>query len=211
MSYDAFATTFSNSRKNLKWPELEYIIDNIQKNRYTSILDVGCGNGRFFTEINNSKLIIQNYLGIDSSRGMIDEARTLHPDNRFEVCSMSDMLYLEPWVLSFDAILFLASFHHLASTEERIQVLRDTKKLLTKKGRIYMTNWNLRDQERYDESHRGDGDYDIKIGQYSRYYHAFSIHELEELFIQAGFTLVENRIFEWGRNFVSILEIKKES
>ena len=50
MSYDAFAITFSNSRKNLHWLELEYIIEDIKDNEYRSILDVGCGNGRFLKE-----------------------------------------------------------------------------------------------------------------------------------------------------------------
>jgi predicted TPR repeat methyltransferase len=50
MSYDAFAETFSNSRKNLHWPELEYIIADMQAQNYASILDIGCGNGRFLEE-----------------------------------------------------------------------------------------------------------------------------------------------------------------
>jgi SAM-dependent methyltransferase len=155
MSYDAFATTFSNSRKNLHWPELEYIIADMKQQGYMSVLDVGCGNGRFLTEINNSKLIIQNYFGIDTSDGMIREARKLHPDHQFEVCSMLDLSTFQHFNIStFHGLLFLASFHHLATREERIQVMQDSKKLLTPNGRIYMTNWNLRDQERYEASHR---------------------------------------------------------
>jgi hypothetical protein len=83
---------------------------------------------------------------------------------------------------SFEAILFLASFHHLESEIERIQVLLDIRKLLSPTGRIYMTNWNLREQTRYEKSHRGNGDFDIKIGEYSRYYHGFTMTELEQLF-----------------------------
>lgn len=55
---------------------------------------------------------------------------------------------------SFDAIVFLASFHHLKTQEERIQVLKNAKKLLNPNGRIYMTNWNLREQPKYEKSHR---------------------------------------------------------
>ena len=29
MSYDAYATTFSNSRRNLQWPELDAIIEDM--------------------------------------------------------------------------------------------------------------------------------------------------------------------------------------
>ncbi len=150
MSYDAFATTFSNSRKNLHWPELEYFLADMKKNRYASILDIGCGNGRFLEEAKKSGFMPQEYIGIDSSSGMINEARKLHPDSHFEVIGMQDTSTIQE---SFDALLFLASFHHLASLEERMQVLKDSKKLLNPNGRIYMTNWNLRDQEKYTKSH----------------------------------------------------------
>jgi hypothetical protein len=79
------------------------------------------------------------------------------------------------------------------------------KKLLAPHGRVYMTNWNLRDQEKYIKSHRWDGDYDIKIGEYSRYYHGFTLSELEELFAQAGYSVFENRVWEGGRNMVSVI------
>jgi SAM-dependent methyltransferase len=107
---------------------------------------------------------------------------------------------------SFDAILFLASFHHLENEKERIQVLQNVKNLLTPTGRIYMTNWNLREQARYEKSHCGNGDFDIKIGEYSRYYHGFTMTELEQIFRETGYRVIENRIFEGGRNFLSILQ-----
>jgi len=51
INYDAYATTFSNSRKNLKWPELDAIIEDMRQCGYTSVLDVGCGNGRLIERL----------------------------------------------------------------------------------------------------------------------------------------------------------------
>jgi 2-polyprenyl-3-methyl-5-hydroxy-6-metoxy-1,4-benzoquinol methylase len=82
---------------------------------------------------------------------MIGEAKKLHPENQFEIIGMQDIGKIDR---SFDALLFLASFHHLESVAERLQVLRDSQKLLTPGGRIYMTNWSLRDQAKYKTSHR---------------------------------------------------------
>jgi predicted TPR repeat methyltransferase len=79
MNYDSFATTFSNSRKNLHWPELSAIIESMKKNGVKSVLDIGCGNGRFLEEARDGKLEMENYLGIDNSEQMIEEARRLHP------------------------------------------------------------------------------------------------------------------------------------
>lgn len=204
MSYDNFATTFSNSRKNHPWPELEYIIEDLKQNEYSSVLDIGCGNGRFLEESLKMNYRPIKYLGIDESEWMIREARKLNPSNQFQVIWMQDMKIIEQ---SFDVLLFLASFHHLETREERIRVLESTKKLLTQKSRIYMTNWNLLDQERYQKNHRWNGEFDIKIGEFSRYYHGFTLTELSDLFEEAGYSTFENRIFDGGRNIISILSL----
>ncbi len=228
MSYDNFAETFSNSRKNLHWPELDSIILDIRNQGYSSVLDIGCGNGRFIEQltVDNGQWIVENwqliidseqwtmwekfqYLGIDSSEWMIIEARKLHPEYQFEVIDMKNLPSIVNFPLStfhWDALLFLASFHHLESREERLQVLKDARKLLTPWGRIYMTNWNLREIEKYEKSHHWNGDYTIKIGEFSRYYHGFTVEELAWLFEEAGYRIIENRVWEGGRNIVSILE-----
>lgn len=68
-----------------------------------------------------------------------------------------------------------------------------------------MTNWNLRGQVRYEKSHQGNGDYQIKIGEYTRYYYGFILEELSSLFSESGYEIREHRIFEGGRNIVSII------
>ena len=211
VDYDQFAHTFSKSRKDHPWPELDYIIHDIKKQWYLSVLDIGCGNGRLLEELEkeDSRLQITDrkprYLGIDNSIGMVEEARRLHPEYQFELCEMIEILDSRFPIWEYDAIIFLASFHHLETREARIQVLSDVRSLLTSWGRIYMTNWNLRDQPKYEKSHRWDGDYDIKIGSYSRYYHGFSVEELGELFLETGYEIALNRVWEGGRKIVSIL------
>lgn len=70
-----------------------------------------------------------------------------------------------------------------------------------------MTNWNLLEQPRYEKNHRGNGDFDIKIGEYTRYYHSFQIEELEALFKRTGFQIQENSIFEGGKNIFSVVTL----
>ena len=50
--YDAFSQTFAASRKGKKWREIDSILDNIG-GRFAvdakfSLLDIGCGSGRFY-------------------------------------------------------------------------------------------------------------------------------------------------------------------
>jgi tRNA (uracil-5-)-methyltransferase TRM9 len=209
MSYDNFATTFSNSRKNHPWPELDVIIEDIHSEWYTSVLDIGCGNGRFLenyeSRVSSHEFL---YLGLDSSEWMIAEARKIHPEFDFAVCPM-ELISTHPSILlsRYSAIIFLASFHHLETRESRIQTLEEAKKLLAPNGSIYMTNWNLRDQPRYETSHRGNGDYDIKIGEFSRYYHGFTLEELAWLFTETGYHIITHELSPSGRNIYSKLQL----
>lgn len=91
MSYDPFAKTFSESRKNHPWPELTAIIADMQKTGIISILDIGCGNGRFLEEAEKLGYPVGKYLGTDNSASMIEEAQKLHTGYNFEVCDMTDI------------------------------------------------------------------------------------------------------------------------
>jgi tRNA (uracil-5-)-methyltransferase TRM9 len=204
MSYDPFAQTFSESRKDHPWPELTAVIADMQASGIVSILDIGCGNGRFLEEAEKLGYNPERYLGTDNSAGMIGEARKLHPDHSFTVCDMVSIGILEEQYGTYDALLFLASYHHLTSREDRIETLKQAKKLLTPGGKIYMTNWNLLEQPRYAKSHLGNGEFSIKIGEYSRYYHGFTLTELQELLEEGGLQIIENRVFEGERNIFSI-------
>jgi hypothetical protein len=93
----------------------------------------------------------------------------------------------------FDVIFFIASFHHLSTREERISVLQQAKTLLSKTGKILMTNWNLLDftQKKYQSSKiadypDGSADFLIKIGAHKRFYHAFSEAEYISLAEEAN-------------------------
>ena len=54
--------------------------------------------------------------------------------------------------------------------------------------------------------HRGNHDFDIKIGANSRYYHGFTLEELDVLFKKTDVQVIENRIFEGERNIVSVIK-----
>jgi len=152
MSYDAFASTFSQSRKNLRWGELEYFVECIKKysqDEKISILDIGCGNGRFLDTLESAFPPLSSerrgvggeadkgsgvrghysYFGIDASIGMIEEAQKLHPNHTFKVLDMNHLEKLSSGE-KYQFIVFIASFHHLQTPEERKEVLGKAKKLL---------------------------------------------------------------------------------
>jgi len=83
-----------------------------------------------------------------------------------------------------------------------------------------MTHWALeseKNREKYRDSYilesqnkYGSKDFSIKFGKHQRYYHSFSLQELEVLSQQSGLSLRENREFETGNNLISIFQEKKQ-
>jgi len=216
IDYNLFAQTFSDSRKNMKWEEIEYFLFFLEWKNDLSILDVWCGNARFLSVLKEKKIKFINYLWVDLSKNLLFEAKKIHPKDEFLELDMLDLDKIKD--KKFDYIFFIASFHHLDNFEKRQEVLRQVYNLLKKWWFVFMTNWALNSELnfiKYKNSIIKNStnefwslDYNIKIWEYERYYHCFSLKELESLFIENNFEIIENREFENKRNFVSIIQKK---
>ena len=216
VDYNNFAKTFSKSRKNMKWLEMEYFLEKLDFSDSTKILDIGCGNGRFLWElitIFSENIHNKNYTWVDLSSWLLEEAKKDYSDFMFHELNMLDIDSLED---TYTDIFFFASFHHLQNIEDRVEVLKKVYQKLEIGWKIYMTNWALNSElnkKRYNsaiiewsKNRYGSLDYNIKIWEYDRYYHCFSLEELEYLFTEAWFIIKENKLYENNRNFISIIE-----
>lgn len=202
--YDKFAVTFAKSRKNLKWPEIDFFMEHLNSFNNPIVLDVWCWSGRLVDYL-NSQLSNYRYLWIDSSAAMLEEAMFKY--ELLEFLNL-DMLELSKIDKKFDYIFLIASFHHLNSVEQRISVLKHLKRMLNNNWLIFMTNWNLLSEdnfEKYQTMYLWNSNFDIKIWEHKRYYHAFSVSELDILFNESNLDVVINKVFCWWRNIISIL------
>ncbi len=112
----------------------------------------------------------------------------------------------------FEALFFIASFHHLETSEERLNVLKEAKKILLPGGKIYMTNWHLLSEQnqKYLSSKIAEYpdesvDFSIKIGKHGRFYHSFSLSEYQKLAQESGLQIEQCEFGE--RNSVLILSL----
>ena len=216
VDYNNFAKTFAKSRKNMKWLEMEYFLEKLNFTNDTKILDVGCGNWRFLWELLNKfweKINKNNYIWADLSSGLLEEAIKDYPDFDFQELNMLDLDKLK-W--EYSDIFFYASFHHLQNINDRKLVLKKAFDLLEEWWKIYMTNWALNsdlNKKRYNDAQIPDSqnkywsiDFNIKLAGNDRYYHCFSLEELKILSEEVWLRVLENRLFENDRNFITILE-----
>jgi len=134
-TYDAIGKEFSASRQYI-WPDLKPFLDKVKPN--SSVLDVGCGNGRLLLGL--PKAI--NYTGLDISRGLLNEAERVHPNNKF---METDITKDQVWkhLPQYDYIFCIAVVHHLPTFKNQLFVLKQIKKHLNLNGKILITAWNL--------------------------------------------------------------------
>ncbi|MDP5039016.1 MAG: methyltransferase domain-containing protein, partial [Candidatus Gracilibacteria bacterium] len=179
-----------------------------------NILDIGCGSARLLEQINSIGNYNLEYSGVDNSIGMLQEARKNYPNCEF---IHSDMINIST-NNKYNIITFIASFHHLNTLKDREDCLSNIYKIIENDGYIFMTNWALNSKindEKYRDSiidnsknQFGSTDYIIKFGEYDRYYHCFDLKEIEYLSNKTGFKIIENKLFENNKNFITILQKK---
>lgn len=135
--------------------------DDKDKTAPTTLLDLGCGNGRLtgFLAINlnpkighkktrkNTKYINSpdnqanlNYIGIDSSKTLLKIAQKQYPQHKF---MQGDLLNIPLKDKSVDIICCIRSFHHLPSHELQIKALQEMHRVLKSDGLLIITVWNL--------------------------------------------------------------------
>lgn len=140
--YDLIVEDFSRTRKEI-WPELNFLFENYLMSG-EKVLDLGCGNGRWFKLFQEKGV---DYFGVDNSEKLIEVAKKLYPQARFQVNNILNLPFPDDF---FDKIYNIAVLHHLPSDEFRIQSLAEIKRILKPKGQLILTVWKFHQlKERY--------------------------------------------------------------
>ena len=213
VDYNNFAKTFSNSRKSMKWEEIEYFLSFLEWKKDLKVLDIWCGNWRLLWELKKKDIDLVKYLWVDLSSWLLEEAIKIHPKNDFKELNMLNINTLHN---KYNVIFFIASFHHLDNIDNRLSTINKVFDLLDDWWMIFLTNWSLNSElnkKRYNdaiiswsENRFWSLDYNIKLWWNDRFYHSFNLKELEFLFSEAWFEIIENREFDNKRNFISIIK-----
>jgi ubiquinone/menaquinone biosynthesis C-methylase UbiE len=203
-AYNSIAPEFLASRQEMVWGELAEFSDRLQSGQ--RVLDLGCGTGRAYRLVAGKAI---EYQGLDNAAALIklakDHNRDLLAD--FRVGSMRQLPFPDA---SFDAVLAIASLHHVPSAAWRRQTLREVERVLRPGGTLLMTNWDLWQPRRRrwlwqslpGKLWGGSGlDWnDVYVPWRhgdevitERYYHAFTLGELRRLCQQAGLEVISNR------------------
>lgn len=203
-TFDEIASHFDITRYK-PWPESKRFIATLSKD--SRVLDLGCGNGRNSIYLAKEGMRV---IGIDFSYGLLKIAK-----NKTEWKEVSDSVELLQGDItslpledeSVDAVLYIATIHHLPTPQERLESLLEVRRCLKPGGRALVSAWAQEQEKFRDELKRSEeakeegfeyGDiflpWKMKDGRvFQRYYHLFSKDEFEDLIEKSGLEAI--RIF----------------
>ena len=133
--YNLIAERFARAREK-PWSEFQFLFDDylISGER---VLDVGCGNGRFYQAMEDKKV---DYFGVDSSEKLIKIAKKKYPQARFQVAEALNLPFPQNF---FDKVYSIAVLQHIPSQEFRLQFLGEARRVLKPNRLLILTAWNL--------------------------------------------------------------------
>lgn len=198
--YDGLAQPFTETRHRPHDGFHELM--NYLPNEKLSMLDVGCGNGRFGLFIERQERLL-NYTGVDFSVGLLENRVELNSPNRFLAGDMSQPGFLDG-LGQFDLVSIMAAIHHLPERQNRVRLLKDLKQHLKEDGRLIISAWQPVDSERQRRKIRPWSEVDInendlepndylmtwKYGGFAyRYVTIINEEEMQKLADEAGLRL----------------------
>ena len=192
--YEEIASHFNVTRVS-HWPWVTNFVESLTKK--SNILDIGCGNGRNMLYPNH------NFIGIDNCKKFV----TMCAEKNLNVLcgSMTELSFSSK---TFDAILSIASFHHLKTAERRKSALSEMNRVLVPGGKVLLSVWSKEQPTKTRRIFDHYGDTLVPWAQkecvYFRYYYIFQKEEIESLFKEVGFK-IKKHFWDFG-NEVYILE-----
>ena len=234
--YNHEAKKYYETRKKF-WKEGELLLEEMDsfEGKKVSILEFGCGSGRFASFLRERYSGKFSYVGVDLSEGLLSYAQKENPKLTF-ICEDISEFVVKQKQESFDIIIGTSSFQHIPSFKERLFLMKHFYRLLKYDGKVIMTNWSL--SHRFIKKHWGEiakamGRYVLSFGKasrrdilvpwtnkgqtFKRYYHLFDLKELKRLSDFSGLNLEElcyldnegKKSKEWKSSRSSLFVAKK--
>ena len=194
------------------------------------VLEFWCWSGRFATLLNQQFPWQFSYVGIDLSEELLTYASKENPNLTFLQWDITRFITNFEQE-SFDLIVWTSSFQHIPTTKERSFLMKHFYRLLDYDGMLLMTNWSLSDWFikknwkivlksrilswfKFDKWSARDlmvprTDNQWKV--YERFYHFFSLKELERLAIFSGLTIKTNTYINENGEFTDDEKVSRSS
>lgn len=187
--YTTHAKEFSNTRQS-PWEGWEKIVSSIkiQNPNGITVLDLGCGNGRFLKYLKEQNIKINKYVGVDNSRILLNIAKKEDPGSEFISLDLNTMDWGEKIKGEFDLIVSFGVMHHIESFQLRRNILECSTSLLKKDGTLAIAYWQfLKDPKLKEKAKKlsRENDYELPFGQNGAKRFCHLVNETEALKLES--------------------------
>ena len=199
--YDLIAESFDSKRRH-PWKEVIQFIKQLPSTN--RVLDLGCGNAR-----HTRVMLERNFevIGLDISYRILQTAK----ENELSLVKhkLTSLINGDARVLpfkkkTFNNIIMIAVLHHFESKDDRVEILREIKRVLIENGTCLISTW-LRTHPRFQKEDLSElvksGKKDILVPwtlpdgkKINRYYYLFDKEELEAIVLQLEFKILNSEI-----------------
>ena len=130
---------------------LRFVIDKIKEYDFKSLLDIGCGDGKFLNEISSLYPTGKQFVGVDYSKQAIDLARIMTQDaNISYVCA--NIAKTKVSENGFDIITLVETLEHIP-TDDVSQFLKGINENLHEDGHLVITVPSKNEDVRLSSKH----------------------------------------------------------
>lgn len=172
--YDERAAAFDASRIDLPWPGWERLREALPDER-ASVLDIGCGNGRFAAWLADAGIAF-DYVGTDASEGLLAAARErVTPalsaagcTARFAAHDFLETLATPGATLPggpFSLVTLMGVLHHVPGSETRAGLVAAAAERLAPGGLLALTLWRFAGRPRFEKRHVDWADVGVVLGE----------------------------------------------
>ncbi len=131
--------------------------------------------------------------GVDFSGAMLQFARKYSRKFAFAVnLAVADIRALPYADATFDQAIAVATYHHIHKSEDRLDSLRELRRVLKPGGEAFITVWNRWQPRFWFSGREVMVPWRAKGKTLYRYYYLFTYPELERLARQAGLRVVQS-------------------